>query len=144
MPRKTNFTTVDNHGNENHYYRTTATVGKNADGKPIRKQFYGSSKKEAEQKRDEYMAGLRQGLSVDYDKATFGIAFKHWLEHVQRPAIALSTYAKYESLHRLHIATGGLVGMRLIERLRRRTFRAITTPCWTRRPLRTYIMCISS
>ena len=110
MPRKTNFTT----GNHN-YFRSTATIGKKADGSPIRKQFYGASKKEAEQKRDEYMAGLKQGLSVGYDKATFGIAFKHWLEHVHRHAIGLSTYEKYTRFHRLHIADCGLAGMRLID-----------------------------
>ena len=110
MPRKTNFT-----ANGNEYYRTTATVGKTAEGKPLRKQFYGSSKKEAEEKRDEYLAGLRQGLSVDYQKNTFGIAFKHWLEHVQRHAIGLSTYDKYLRFHRLYIANCGLAGMRLID-----------------------------
>ena len=110
MPRKTNFT-----ANGNDYFRVTATVGKNADGSPIRKQFYGSSKKEAESKRDEYLNGIRQGLTVGYDKTTFGVAFKHWLEHVQRPAIRISTYTKYETLHRLHIATGSLVGMCLID-----------------------------
>jgi integrase len=110
MPRKTNFT-AGNHD----YYRTTATVGKKPDGSPLRKQFYGSSKKEAEAKRDEYMAALRQGLGVGYDKATFAIAFKHWLEHVQRHAIGPATYAKYECLHRLHIAGCGLAGMRMID-----------------------------
>ena len=47
MPRKTNFTTANGKG----YYRVTTTVGKKADGSPIRKQFYGASKKEAENKR---------------------------------------------------------------------------------------------
>lgn len=110
MPRKTNFTT----GN-NSYFRTTATVGKTAEGKPIRKQFYGSSKKEAENKRDEYLAGLRQGLSVGYDKATFGKAFEHWLNHVQKHSIGLSTFDKYSRFHRLYIAECGLAGMRLID-----------------------------
>ena len=110
MPRKTNFTT----GNHN-YFRTTATIGKKSDGTPLRKQFYGSSKKEAEQKRDEYIAGLKQGLAVDYDKATFGVAFKHWLEHVHQNAIGLSTYQKYSCCYRLHIANSGFTGMRLID-----------------------------
>jgi integrase len=110
MPRKTNFTT-----NGHNYYRVTATVGKNPGGAPVRKQFYGDSKKAAEQKRDEYMAGLKQGLSVGYDKATFGKAFEHWLEHVQRHAVGLSTYDKYSRFHRLYIADCGLVGMRLID-----------------------------
>jgi len=110
MPKKTNFT-----ANGSNYYRVTATIGKKSDGSPIRKQFYGSSKKEAEAKRDEYIAGLKQGLSVGYDKATFGMAFEHWLNHVQRHSIGLSTYAKYESFHRLHIADCRLAGMRLID-----------------------------
>jgi len=110
MPKKTNFSV-----NGSSYFRVTATVGKNADNKPIRKQFYGSSKKEAEAKRDEFMAGLRQGLSVDYQKNTFGISFKHWLEHVQRHSIGYSTYVKYSTLHRLYIADCGLAGMRLID-----------------------------
>ena len=68
MPKKTNFSV-----NGSNYYRVTATVGKNPDGSPIRKQFYGDSKKAAEQKRDEFLAGLRQGLSVDYQKNTVAI-----------------------------------------------------------------------
>jgi integrase len=110
MPRKTNFTT-----NGHDYFRVTATVGKNPDGSPVRKQFYGDSKKAAEEKRDEYLAGIRQGLSVDYQKNTFGVTFKHWLEHVQRHKIGLSSFVKYESLYRSHISACGLVGMRLID-----------------------------
>jgi len=110
MPRKTNFT-----ANGSSYFRVTATIGKKPDGSPIRKQFYGASKKDAEQKRDEFLAGLRQGLSVDYQKNTFGKAFEHWLEHVQRHSIGLSTYDKYSRFHRLYIADCGLAGMRMID-----------------------------
>ena len=39
--------------NGKNYYRVTATIGKKADGKPIRKEFYGKSKKEAESKKEE-------------------------------------------------------------------------------------------
>ena len=110
MPRKTNFT-----ANGSNYYRVTATVGKNADGTPIRKQFYGVSKKEAQEKKAEYMAALKDGLSVDYDKATFGVAFKHWLENVKRHAITVTTYDKYSRLHRLYIVGCELAGMRLVD-----------------------------
>jgi len=115
MPRKTNFTTVDKKGNLNRYYRVTAPIGKKPDGKPLRKRFYGTSKKEAEAKRDEYMAGLRQGLSVDYQKNTFGNAFDHWLNTVHRHSIGLSSYDKYSRFHRLYIANCELAGMRLID-----------------------------
>ena len=110
MPRKTNFT-----ANGNDYYRVTATIGKTPEGSPIRKQFYGASKKEAETKRDEYLAGIRQGLSVDYDKATFGKAFEHWLYHVQRNSIGVTTFGKYSRFHRLYIADCELAGMRLLD-----------------------------
>lgn len=110
MPKKTNFSV-----NGSNYYRVTATVGKKPDGSPIRKQFYGDSKKAAEQKRDEFLAGLRQGLSVDYQKNTFCKAFEHWLNHVQRHSIGLSTYAKYETFYRLYISDCALAGMRLID-----------------------------
>ena len=110
MPKKTNFTT----GN-NSYFRTTATLAKRPDGSPIRKAFYGKSKKEAEAKRDEYLAGIKQGLSVGYDKATFGKAFEHWLNHVQKHSIGLSTFDKYSRFHRLYIAECELAGMRLID-----------------------------
>jgi len=111
MPKKTNITV-----NNRDYYRVTATIGKNADGKPIRKQFYGDSKKAAESKRDEYMAGLKKGLSVDYDKAVFGVVFKHWFEHIHRHAhnVSLSSYTRYEIIYRLYIADCALSGMRLI------------------------------
>ena len=86
MPRKTNVTIKakptgnSETGKKYEYFRVTATVGKNPDGSPIRKQFTGKSKREAENKRDDYLSGLKQGLAVDYQKTTFGNAFKHWLE----------------------------------------------------------------
>ena len=110
MPKKTNFSV-----NGSNYFRTTATIGKTAEGKPIRKQFYGESKKDAENKRDEFMAALKQGLSIDYQKNTFGKAFEHWLNHVQRHSIGLSTYDKYARFHRLYISDCGFVGMRLVD-----------------------------
>jgi len=110
MPRKTN-TTINN----NDYYRVTATIGKAADGKPIRKQFYGSNKKEAEAKRDEYIANIKQGLAINYDKALFSVAFKAWLDNVLRPSVALSSYRRYEVDYRLRIRDCGLASMRLTD-----------------------------
>ena len=107
MPRKTNFTTnakgKDGKEYKNSYFRTTAMVGKDAEGKPIRKQFYGISKKEALAKRDEYLAGIKQGLSADYDKALFRSKFDDWFENVLRPSVALSSYKRYETDYRLRI-----------------------------------------
>ena len=46
MPRKTNRTIINKAtGKEYRYARVTATIGKNPDGTPIRKEFVGASKK---------------------------------------------------------------------------------------------------
>ena len=110
MPKKTNFNV-----NGSSYYRTTATVGKKYDGTPIRKQFYGSCKKEAEKKRDKYLLGIKQGLSIEYDRVTLSVAFNHWLEHVHKQKIKLPSYVKYERMYRLYIATSSIAGMRLAD-----------------------------
>lgn len=110
MPKKTN---VEINGSN--YFRVTSTIGKDSDGKPIRKQFYGSSKKEAETKRDEYLSNIKNGLSVDYDKALFGAVFKSWFENVLRPSVALSSYQRYETDYRLRIRDSELSNMRLID-----------------------------
>ena len=110
MPKKTNFT-----ANGSKYFRVTATIGKNSDGSTVRRQFYGSSKKEAEDKRDEFLTGLKQGLPINYQQNVFGKVFKHWLESVHRPSIGLSSYKRYEGVYRLYIADCGLAGMRLID-----------------------------
>jgi hypothetical protein len=44
--------------NGNEYYRVTATIGRDSNGKPIRKEFYGKGKEDAESKRDEYLNKL--------------------------------------------------------------------------------------
>lgn len=110
MPRKTNVTI-----NGSDYCRVTATVGWNPDGTRIRKQFYGDSKRAAEEKRDEYMEGLKQGLPVDYEKITFGNAFEHWLYDVHCHTIGPSTKNTYSDYHRRFIANSKLSGMRLID-----------------------------
>ncbi|MCL2498934.1 MAG: site-specific integrase [Defluviitaleaceae bacterium] len=110
MAKKTN--TIINGLN---YFRVTATVGKDADGIPIRKQFYGESKKEAEAKRDEYMANINKGLAVNYDKALFGRVFKEWFENVLKPSVTHSTYTRYEIDYRRRIVDCGLSQMRMTE-----------------------------
>ena len=97
------------------YFRVTATVGADNDGNSVRKQFYGKSKKEAEAKRDEYMANVNNGLSIDYDKIMFKDAFVTWLETVHKPTIALSTYTNYECIVRLHINPSDSLNKKLTE-----------------------------
>lgn len=55
MAKKTNFEV-----NGNSYYRVTRTIGKKADGRPIRKSFYGYGIKDATAKADEYMDSINK------------------------------------------------------------------------------------
>jgi len=110
MPRKTNFT-----ANGSDYFRVTATIGKNPDGSPIRKQFYAPSKKEAQAKKDEYMAHIKNGLAVNFDKDDFGTTFKVWLEDIYRPSMSQSSYNRFETEYRLRIAGCGFGSMCLVD-----------------------------
>jgi integrase len=111
MAVKTNFSP----DGKNEYFKCSAKVGANSDGTPIRKVFYGKSKKEAEKKRDEYLQGIKRGLSVGFDKTTFGAAFSEWFELVHKPKLALSSTQRYETDYRLRIQPSQLTSAKLAD-----------------------------
>jgi integrase len=110
MPKKTNFTV-----NGKNYYRTTATIGHKPDGTPIRKQFYGSTKKEARQKKAEYILNISKGLSANFDKAVFRHVFEAWFYNVLKPTLAPSSLIRYETDYRLRIKDCVLSNMKLTD-----------------------------
>ena len=65
MARKTNIEV-----NGKNYYRVTRTVGRKADGTPIRKQFYGTGINEANAKADEYINNIKNGLVNNFENVT--------------------------------------------------------------------------
>lgn len=87
MARKTN-TTI----NGKEYYRITKTIGHrlNEDGKkvPVRKQFLGKSKKDAEAKYDKYME--QQKRWGDSGDQAFGILLEDWINDFFIPDKRLS------------------------------------------------------
>lgn len=109
MARKTNYSK-----NGIDYYRVTATIGRDASGKAIRKEFYGSSKKDAEKKRDEYLQGIRRGLNADYQNATIGPLMHTWLFEVVRISdrIKPSTFSRYEGIYRNYVKDSPLYGIK--------------------------------
>lgn len=110
MARKTNYIK-----NGTEYYRVTATVGRDSSGKLIRKEFYGRTKKEAENKRDEYLNGIKNGLNVDHKDATLGPLMKTWLFEVVRVSnkIKPSTFQRYEGIYRNYIENSAIYGLKL-------------------------------
>lgn len=63
------------------YYRLTRTVGRrlNENGAevPVKKQFYGKNKKEAEEAYQKYINRKEQG--IDHENQYFGILADHWI-----------------------------------------------------------------
>ena len=79
MATKTN-TTI----NGKKYFRVSASFGTNADGKLIRKYFYGKSEKEARKKMEEYKLSLREGLALDIVDTFLETEFSNDERHIRR------------------------------------------------------------
>ena len=89
----------------NKYYRITKTIGHRQDGTPIKKEFYGESKKEAENKAEIYIGNINNGLNIGFDKLTVCDLFHYWLFEVIQYASNRkhSTFERYETTYRLYI-----------------------------------------
>jgi hypothetical protein len=56
------------------YYRTSITVGKDQDGKQIQKIFYGTSKRDAEEKKLKYIQETNLGINPDLANHSLAMA----------------------------------------------------------------------
>lgn len=110
MAVKTNYKKGDNK-----YYRTSITIGYDSNGKQVKKEFYGKSMAEAEQKKDKYKMDLKNGINKETESETLNDAFKFWLLDVIMPSgIKTSTFETYESVYRLYIKDSD-IGIRKIK-----------------------------
>ena len=112
MAKKTNFKV-----NGKQYYRVTRTIGKKADGTPIRKPFYGSGIKEANEKADAYMNDIKNGLVSNFDNTTLNELMHSWLfDYLHNSSkIKPSTFQRYESIYRNYIKESSIAGLKLSE-----------------------------
>ena len=85
------------------YYRVTASIGKDSNGKLIRKNFYGKNKSDAEQKRDEYLNNLEKGLTKNYNKLELGKVMHVWLWEVMKIKLKPTTFERYEGIYRNYV-----------------------------------------
>ena len=110
MAKKTNYSK-----NGIDYYRVTRTIGKKADGTPIKKEFYGSCKNEAEEKADEYMNKLKNGLSLDFESVTINDLMSTWLFDILNVSDKLkpSTFARYEGIYRIYVKTSEIANLKV-------------------------------
>lgn len=110
MAKKTN---IEINGNK--YYRVTRTVGKKADGTPIRKTFYGSGISEANEKADAYISDIKNGLVNNYEYAIFSELMSVWLfDFLHKSSkIKPSTFQRYEGIYRKYIKNSDIAGLKL-------------------------------
>ncbi len=82
------------------YYRQTRDVGKDENGKRIRKEFLGHNKKESDAKYEAYMAMRKMGIDIDASKQLLYPSMLTWhqtiiIKDVHNKKLKLSSYNKY-------------------------------------------------
>jgi integrase len=110
MPAKTN-TTI----NGKDYFRVRVQDGRNPDGSIRYKEFYGKSKKEAEEKADEYKIALAKGYNPAFAKLTFGAAFERWSAAVDMPSLSANTQDLHDSWYRNYVKDCELYQLKLAD-----------------------------
>lgn len=98
------------------YYRLRKVVGHKSNGEKILKNFYGESKKEAEQKANEYINDIKNGLIIDYETFTISDLMHTWLFDFLHNSSKLkpSTFQRYEGLYRNYIKNSEISGNKLV------------------------------
>lgn len=100
MAKKTNFEV-----NGKEYYRLTKTIGKKSDGTPVKKQFYGVTKSDAEQKAQEFINNIKNGFNEDYEKMNVNKLVEMWLYNIKAKDTNFKpgSFTKYEGIYRNYI-----------------------------------------
>ena len=111
MAKKTNFKV-----NGHEYFKVTRTIGHKADGTPVKKTFYGSGINEANQKADEYVNNIKNGLITNYDQVTLLELMHIWIFDFLHNSskIKPSTFQRYEGLYRNYIKPSNIAGLKII------------------------------
>ena len=87
------------------YYRKVKTIGHKSDGTPIKKEFYGDGKKDAERQVEEYMDKIKSGLNVNVANLTVEEGMHQWLFTVliHSKNKKSATFEKHECNYRNYI-----------------------------------------
>lgn len=109
MAIKTNVTI-----NGKEYYRIRIVVGKDKNGEYIIKNFYGKSKKDAENKRDKWLQENHLGLNHVIKKDSLSMTMYDWIWNILRVSgIKESSFVRYEGIYRNYIENAEIGYMRL-------------------------------
>ena len=92
----------------------TLTLGRDRNGKLVRKYFYGDTRREAESKRDDYLRKRQLGLFADASTMTLNDWIDEWLNTYKQNSRSLYPNASLYYVNRLRNA----LGPRLIQSIR--------------------------
>lgn len=100
--------------NGKEYYRLRVTIGKDKNGKDIIKNFYGISKKDAENKRDEWVRENQLGLDHTNKKDSLSMVMYNWVWNILKVSgIRESSFERYEGIYRNYVENTELGYLRL-------------------------------
>lgn len=86
------------------YFRVRALIGYDCTGKHIYKNFYGSSKSDAEKMKNDYLKDLQDGLNPDLTSQSLSQAMHTWIWDIEKfSGIKSSSFERYESIYRNYI-----------------------------------------
>ena len=108
MAKKTNFEV-----NGKSYYKITRTVGHKPDGTAIKKVFYGTGVKEANEKADKYMNQLKSGMTLDFEYITIDELMYKWLFQIKKNEVKPSSFQSYEGTYRNYIKDSDIAGLKV-------------------------------
>ncbi len=97
------------------YYRITKTIGHKDNGDPIKKEFYGSNKKIAEEKAIQYINDLKNGLIITSENYTVSQLMKIWLFDFLNNSsrVKPSTFQRYEGVYRIYVKKSPIAGTKI-------------------------------
>ncbi len=84
-------------------WQASVSVGKDENGNPIRKYYYGRTRKEVVLKLAEAANQVRTGTYTEPSKLVVREWFERWLEHYKKGNIDQSTFESYKDHINLHI-----------------------------------------
>lgn len=86
------------------YFRVRAFVGFDDKGQYVYKNFYGTSKSDAENKRNTYLKEIESGLNPDLSSQSLSQAMNTWLWNIEKySGNKSSSFERYESIYRNYI-----------------------------------------
>lgn len=101
---------------------TRVRVRKTING--VKHDFYGTSKRAAEKKRDDYIRQVTLGIDPELARETLHDAMNTWMTVIEKPHLKASTYERYAGIQKVYVKNSDFGGIAVSE------FKTITLQKW--------------